>query len=59
MNSMKDLVTQAQLGDQQATLEILQMYMWLIDAHSRSNGLIDEDCKQTIIEQVIQAIMHQ
>ncbi|MEG1516548.1 MAG: helix-turn-helix domain-containing protein [Clostridia bacterium] len=50
------LVEQAKAGDQPAMLEIINRYMWLIIAHSRMNGMIDEDCKQTVIEQVIKAV---
>ncbi|MEG2624072.1 MAG: helix-turn-helix domain-containing protein [Clostridia bacterium] len=52
------LVEQAKAGDQQAMLEIINRYMWLIIAHSRMNGMIDEDCKQTVIEQVSKPSRH-
>lgn len=54
--SMKALVRRAKNGDQAAMAEIIGRYLWMIDAHSRTNGMVDEDCKQAIIEQVIKAV---
>lgn len=54
--SMKVLVEQAKYGDQAAMTEIIGRYLWMIDAHSRTKGMVDEDCKQAIIEQVIKAV---
>lgn len=56
--STKALVEQAKNGDQAAMAEIIGRYQWMIDAHSRTKGMVDEDCKQAIIEQVIKAVKH-
>ena len=43
-----ELLARAVAGDHAAIEEILEMYMPLINNHSRIYGCIDEDCRQYI-----------
>jgi hypothetical protein len=56
LTSMKELVNRAKAGNQAAMMEIIERYLWMIDAHSRVKGMVDEDCKHAIIEQAIKAV---
>lgn len=54
--SVYKLVKKAKTGDKEAQFKLIEQYIWMIDACSKRNGVIDEDCKQSIIVQVIRAI---
>ena len=50
------LITAAQNGSNDAMTEILEIYMPLINKHSRINGVINEDIRQEILMQIINNI---
>ena len=50
--SFSDLLTRAVAGSNDAITEIIELYMPLINSHSRINGSIDEDCRQYIMTRV-------
>lgn len=54
--NFEELITAAQNGNNDAMTELLEIYMPLIDKHSRINGVIDEDLRQEILMQVINNI---
>ncbi len=54
--NFEELITAAQNGSNDAMTELLEIYMPLIDKHSRINGVIDEDLRQEILMQVINNI---
>jgi hypothetical protein len=60
MNGMSrrfsDLLSRAIAGDHDAVEEILEMYMPLINHHSRIYGYIDEDCRQYIMMRIALSI---
>ena len=54
--SIRELVIAAQSGDQKATMDVINRYMWMINEYSRHGGILDDDCKHTILIEVISAI---
>ena len=51
--SFKDLVIEAQKGNNEAMIEIIEMYMQVVNKHSYVDGEIDEDLRQEIILKII------
>lgn len=51
--SFKDLVIEAQKGNNEAMIEIIEMYMQVVNKHSYIDGEIDEDLRQEIILKII------
>ena len=51
--SFKDLVIEAQQGNNEAMTEIIEMYMQVVNKHSYIDGEIDEDLRQEIILKII------
>lgn len=51
--SFKDLVIEAQKGNDEAMTEIIKMYMPVVNKHSYIDGEIDEDLRQEIILKII------
>lgn len=51
--SFKDLVIEAQKGNNEAMTEIIEMYMQVVNKHSYIDGEIDEDLRQEIILKII------
>ena len=47
-----DLLTRAVADSNDAITEIIEMYMPLINSHSKINGSMDEDCRQYIMTRV-------
>ena len=54
--SIRELVLASQAGDQNATDEVIDRYMWLINDYSKRDGILDDDCKQTVLFEVLAAI---
>ncbi len=54
--SFSDLLMRAINEDHEALGEILDMYMPLINRHSRIHGRIDEDCRQYIMLRIISSM---
>lgn len=54
--NFEELIIAAQNGSDKAMTEILEMYMPLIDKHSRIDGVLDEDLRQIILMKVIKNI---
>lgn len=55
-DNFQKMLEQAISGNQNALVNILNLYMPLIDKSSIINGILDEDCKQFILIQVYCAI---
>ena len=51
--SFRDLIIEAQKGNNEAMTEILEMYMPVINKHSYVDGQIDEDLRQEILLKII------
>lgn len=49
----RDLIIEAQKGNNEAMTEILEMYMPVINKHSFVDGQIDEDLRQEILLKII------
>ena len=49
----RDLIIQAQKGNNEAMTEILEMYMQVVNKHSYIDGQIDEDLRQEILLKII------
>lgn len=56
INDFSNLLCNAKAGEVDAVEEIIAMYMPLINKHSRINGTIDEDLKQTILLKIISSL---
>ena len=54
--NFEELIIAAQNGSDEAMTEILEMYMPLIDKHSRIDGVLDEDLRQIILMKIIKNI---
>ena len=54
--SIRELVIAAQAGDQEATMDVINRYMWMINEYSKRDGICDDDCKQTLLLEVLSAI---
>ena len=52
----RELLIQAQAGDNEAMTDILEMYMPLINKHSYVNGRLDEDLRQNILLEIVKSI---
>ena len=51
--SFRDLIIEAQKGNNEAMTEIIEMYMQVINKHSYIVGRIDEDLRQEILLKII------
>ena len=51
--SFRDLIIEAQKGNNEAMTEIIYMYMQVINKHSYIDGRIDEDLRQEILLKII------
>ena len=51
--SFRDLIIEAQKGNNEAMTEILEMYMQVVNKHSYIDGQIDEDLRQEILLKII------
>ena len=49
----RDLILEAQKGNNEAMTEILEMYIPVINKHSYVDGQIDEDLRQEILLKII------
>lgn len=49
----RDLILEAQKGNNEAMTEIIEMYMQVVNKHSYINGQIDEDLRQEILLKII------
>ena len=54
--SFKDLIIEAQKGNNEAMTEIIEMYMKVVNKHSYIDGRIDEDLRQEILLKIIMNI---
>lgn len=54
--SFRDLIIEAQKGNNEAMTEIIEMYMQVINKHSYIDGRIDEDLRQEILLKIIMNI---
>lgn len=54
--NFEEIIIAAQNGSDEAMTEILEMYMPLIDKHSRIDGVLDEDLRQIILMKIIKNI---
>ena len=54
--SFRDLIIEAQKGNNEAMIEIIEMYMQVINKHSYIDGRIDEDLRQEILLKIIMNI---
>lgn len=52
----RELLIKAQVGDNEAMTDILEMYMPLINKHSYVNGRLDEDLRQNILLEIVKSI---
>ena len=51
--NFRDLIIEAQKGNNEAMTEILEMYMQGVNKHSYVDGQIDEDLRQEILLKII------
>lgn len=51
--NFRDLIIEAQKGNNEAMTEIIEMYMQLVNKHSYIDGRIDEDLRQEILLKII------
>ena len=51
--SFRDLIIEAQKGNNEAMTEIIEKYMQLVNKHSYIDGRIDEDLRQDILLKII------
>ena len=51
--SFRDLIIEAQKGNNEAMTEIIEMYMQVVNKHSYTDGRIDEDLRQEILLKII------
>ena len=51
--SFKELIIEAQKGNNEAMTEIIEMYMQVVNKHSYIDGRIDEDLRQEILLKII------
>ena len=54
--SFKELIIEAQKGNNEAMTEIIEMYMQVVNKHSYIDGRIDEDLRQEILLKIIMNI---
>ena len=54
--SFRDLIIEAQKGNNEAMTEIIEMYMQVVNKHSYIDGQIDEDLRQEILLKIIMNI---
>ena len=51
--SFKELIIEAQKGNNESITEIIEMYMQVVNKHSYIDGRIDEDLRQEILLKII------
>ena len=51
--SFRDLIVEAQKGNNEAMTEIIEMYMQVVNKNSYIDGRIDEDLRQEILLKII------
>ena len=54
--SFKELIIEAQKGNNESITEIIEMYMQVVNKHSYIDGRIDEDLRQEILLKIIMNI---
>ena len=55
-DEFRNLLIRAQAGDNEAMVDILEMFMPLINKHSCVNDRLDEDLRQNIILKILKSI---